>query len=53
MYKAGLVTKQGNILSKTGTKDELETWILEQDDLVGVKTAYILNQETNEREKVM
>ncbi len=53
MYKGAIVTKEGNVIGKVGTKDELETWILEQDDLVGVKTAYIINQETKVKEKVI
>jgi len=46
MYRVGITTKQGDILSSNfGTKDECDTYILEQMEKVDIKKAIIVNKD--------
>jgi len=54
MYKVGLVTFKSEVLSARDftTKSQAEDYILEMVDKEGVKTGYLENTETKEREKI-
>jgi len=54
MYKVGLVTFKSGVLSARDftTKSQAEDYILEMVDKEGVKTGYLENTETKEREKI-
>ena len=45
MYRAVVVKANGQMVSQNGTKDEVETFILEQGDIKKVRT---MNKETGD-----
>jgi len=52
-YRVALVKKDGTIISKNfNAREEAQDFILNIATNEGIKTAYILNKETKEREKV-
>jgi hypothetical protein len=51
MFRVGLVTKEGKIISENfDTRDDCDTWILEQDEKLGIRKAIIYNKEAKDRE---
>ena len=53
MWRVAVLKKDGNIVSKNfNTPEEAQNYILDMATNEGVKTAYILNKKTGDKEKV-
>lgn len=54
MFSVGLVTYKSGVLpiAHFNTKPEADEYVLTMAEKEGVKTGYITNMETNEREKI-
>jgi len=53
MFRVGIIYKDGNIGGENfNTKDEAETYILQQAEIKEIKRADIRNLDTGEREQI-